>query len=197
MATIKQVLTTVGVLIENLDERGLDELDGQALHRHIIRNGPNAGAAFMAFLKNCDHLGVTYPAIGETFELTIDQSLTGLEMVKNDRYADWRKWRFTGGEILVPQKKKFKLVAIGYQPSLEAVTKELAKHGEIPQGQWRTAFEKAFPNPDGKGPIGIADASWVSPGGSTYFPYLGSDGNSDFVWPDYFVTYWRWLVEVK
>jgi len=198
MATTKQVLTTVGVLIENLSEQGLNDLDGQMLHHHIIRNGPGAGAAFLIFLQDCAQLGIAYPALNEVFELAIIQPFTGLEMVRNDGYTNWQEWRFTGREIFVPQKKKFKLVTIGYQLNFDAVTKELAKHGAIPQGQWRTAFKKAFPSPDGKGPIGIADASWVGPHGFVRFPCVDSGGHPYFHWTAFdFDDGWRWLVEVK
>lgn len=197
MATTKQVLSAVGVLIENLPESGLSDLDGKLLHRHIIRNGPSAGAAFMAFLQSCGQFEASYPALSEVFELTIDQPFTGLGMVREDGFTNWQEWRFTGREI-VPQTKRFKLVVVGYQPNFEALTKELTKHGVIPQGQWRKSFKKAFPRPDVKGPIGVADDSWVYPDGNYYFPCVSRGGLPHFHCAgNAFNARWRWLVECK
>jgi len=137
----------------------------------------------------------TYPKDGEVFELSIKEPFTGLQMVKDDGFTG--NWQFTGQEIIEPQTKRFKLVSIGYQPNFEAVKTELAKHGKIPQGQWRKAFKKAYPKTDGS-PIGVADASWVRSSGSVRFPYVYSDGDEYFYWPGHvFNDDWRWLVEAK
>lgn len=85
----------------------------------------------------------TYPQDGEVFELSITEPFTGLQMITDEGFTG--TWRFTGQEIAEPQTRKFKLVSIGYQPSFEAVKEELARHGKIPQGQWRKAFKKGLP----------------------------------------------------
>ena len=167
--------------------------------QHLIEDITPATEVFGRTLDELlESLCLVYPALNEVFELAIIQPFTGLEMVRNDGYTNWQEWRFTGREIFVPQKKKFKLVTIGYQLNFDAVTKELAKHRAILQGQWRTAFKKAFPSPDGKGPIGIADASWVGPHGFVRFPCVDSGGHPYFHWTAFdFDDGWRWLVEVK
>lgn len=136
------------------------------------------------------------PADHEIFSLTITKPFTGLEMVRDDGFKDWRLWKFTGKEIATPQTKRFKLVLIGEQPNFEAVVRELKKHGRIPQGQWRKAFKEAFPETDGS-LIGVADSSWVSPSGGVHFPCVAGYGNEYFGWTGRgFGDDWRWLVEV-
>lgn len=139
-----------------------------------------------------------YPSTDEPFPLTIATPFTGIDMVRLDGFSDWKKWKFSGKEIILPQTNQFKLVQIGYQPNWEAVKAALAHHGIIPQGQWRRAFKEAYPHHDGKGPIGVADASWVSPHGPVRFPSVYSDGATDFYWTAYdFRVSWRWLVAVQ
>ena len=139
----------------------------------------------------------SYPAVGVEFDLTIAEPFTGIEMVRRFGY-DPTGWKFNGEEIAMPQTKRFKLVSIGAQPNFEAVKADLAKHGAIPDGQWLDAFKKAFPQPDGKGPIGVAKASWVSPSGGAHFPCVSTGGDLYFVWTDSgFHARLRWLVEVQ
>ena len=136
----------------------------------------------------------SYPKDGEVFSLTITKPFTGLEMVRDDGFKNWLEWRFAREEIVAPQTKRFMLVWIGYQPNFESVERELKKHGRIPQGQWRKAFKKAFPQTDGSW-IGVADSAWVRPSGRVNFPCVSDHGES-FCWTDSaFDTSWRWLVE--
>jgi len=75
------------------------------------------------------------------------------------------------------------------------VRQRLAQYGDIPEGQWRQAFKAAYPQPDGNGPIGIADSSWVGPGGLAGFPWVDSGGGSHFDWAGHdHDEDWRWLV---
>lgn len=139
---------------------------------------------------------LVYPEVGQIFTLTL-QPVRGLEMVKNDGYGDWEKWRFVGTEIVETQTGQFKLVQVGYQPNLEAVRRECEKQGSLPPGQWREAFKVMY-QPDRKGPIGFADPSWVRPLGLASFPYVGASGYSDFDWADDDRgDVWRWLVGVE
>ncbi len=138
-----------------------------------------------------------YPADDEVFELSIEP-FTGLEMVRDDGFDNWHKWQFNGKEITERETKRFKLVPVGYQPNFDAVKEKLAKHGTIPQGQWRKAFKKAYPKPDGKGPVGVADASWVNPSGGVGFPCVRGGGDEYFPWTgNGFLRSSAWLVEVK
>ena len=138
-----------------------------------------------------------YPANDTVFTLTISKPFIGLEMVRRFGYNP-TGWKFNGTEIITPQTKKFMLVPIGEQPNLKAVKSALAQYGAIPAGQWCDAFKKAFLQPDGNGPIGVADSSWVSPRGNAIFPHVPSDGDVIFDWSAYdFHAHWRWLVEVQ
>lgn len=140
---------------------------------------------------------VAWPRPGEVFELTIDTPFPGLDMVRDDGYGNWQEWRFTGSEITVPETKRFELVEIGYQPNFEAVKRELGKHGTIPQGQWRKALRQKFSLAHGR-LVGVADSSWVSPGGGVGFPYVHGGGFGYFDWAGRgFSDDWFWLVEVK
>ncbi|MBI4095061.1 MAG: hypothetical protein HY435_02620 [Candidatus Liptonbacteria bacterium] len=140
----------------------------------------------------------TIPNVGVEFELSLDAgSVDPLEMVRGDGY-DPKDWQFKGTRPQGKQTRRFKLVAVGYQPNLDAVRSALKAHGVIPEGQWREAFRQAYPKPDGKGPIGFADLSWVSPDGNRFFPYLDVGGErwlSDFDWAGISRRgVWRWLV---
>ena len=142
-----------------------------------------------------------YPAIGEVFELELDadapenQPLPGL--VQAFGY-DPEGWKFMGKPLTGKLKGRFKLVQVGYQPNLDAAKKALeAEHGPTPSGQWMKAFLDAFSKPDGKGSVGVADASWVVPFGSVSFPCVYSDGEPYFFWIDRDLSWcWRWLVAV-
>ncbi|MDP2587789.1 MAG: hypothetical protein Q8P33_03380 [bacterium] len=137
-----------------------------------------------------------YPSIGEVFELTLEP-VKALEMVKSDGYNP-EGWQFRGKEITKPETRKFKLVQVGYCDSFEQLQKKLKKHGKSPQGQWREAYKKAFPEPDGQGPVGFADPSWLSPDRRARFPFVRTGGASVFFCADYgFHEYWRWVVEVE
>ena len=140
---------------------------------------------------------LSYPALGVEFDLTIAEPFTGIEMVRRFGY-DPTGWKFNGEEIAMPQTKQFKLVSVGAQPNFKKVEAANAKEGVIPDGQWCDAFKKAFPQPDGNGPIGVAKASWVRPGGYASFPYVRTGGGLSFLWiDDVFYADWRWLVEVQ
>lgn len=126
-----------------------------------------------------------YPADGEVFALTLDGDAPEnqpLEMVRRDGYGN--------------PARRFKLVSIGYCQNWEEVLRRLAGHGRIPEGLCRNAFKNAFKS-DGKGPVGVANPSWVNPDGSACFPCVNSDGESSFRWTvSDFSDRWRWLVEV-
>lgn len=141
---------------------------------------------------------IRIPDVGEVFELTLNGDSTDpIGMLKSDGINP-KGWKHDGPKVTGPQTRRFKLVQVGYQKNLDAVREALASHGNIPEGQWREAFKAVYPTPDGKGPIGIADPSWVDQDGRRFFPYVGVDGEcwrSNFGWA---VSgrdgYWRWLV---
>ena len=137
------------------------------------------------------------PADGVEFELTLEAT-DPLEMVRLEG-GNSEGWSFRGSPI-VPQTSRFKLIRARDCWNLHEVRVNLNKHGSIPGGQWREAFRKAFPQCDGKGPIGFADASWVNPTDCLFYPVL--DGKSgaweSYFCPVYFDTInWRWLVEIS
>jgi len=143
-----------------------------------------------------------YPPVGEPFELTMPEPIIkGLEMPKNDGYGNWREWKFLGKEMRKSRTGLFMLVEVGAQPAspkAKVLREALKVHGSLIQGQWREAFKAAFPEPDGKGPIGIADPSWLYPRRDAGFPYVHTVGNSRFDWTGYgFNGCWRWLVGVR
>ena len=139
----------------------------------------------------------TYHADDEVFELTLDgDAHDPLEMVRQDGY-DPKRWQFTGQRVRGRQTRRFKWVAVGYPPNIKTVRAKCVKHGRVPEGQWREAVKQMF-QPDGQHPRGIADPSWVGPGGVVSFPFVYSNGGSDFCWTDYIRGKgWRWLVEVR
>lgn len=135
------------------------------------------------------------------FELTLDFDATDPIVMLTSDGINPNGWEFKGTKPKGIQTRRFKLVQIGYHPNLDAVRMALASHGDVPEGQWREAFKVAYPTPNGKGLIGIADPSWVAPGGNRYFPCLSDDGArsvSDFFWAgNSHSDEWQWLVACK
>jgi hypothetical protein len=104
-----------------------------------------------------------YPAIGEVFELTLDGGAPEnqpFQIVKDCGYTG--TWRHNGRTVKGKQTRRFKLAQAGYQPNLDGVKSALPASGSV-EGQWIKAFKVAYPQPDGNGPIGVADASWIRP----------------------------------
>lgn len=142
-----------------------------------------------------------YPEVGEVFELELDADnpenapLPG--MLQAFDYNP-EGWRFTGTPLTGKHQRKFKLVQIGYQPNLEAAKKVLqASYGPTPSGQWMKAFKDAYPKSDSMVPVGVADASWISPYGDIHFPCVDSDNEPGFYWTGHDLgERWRWLVAV-
>jgi len=140
----------------------------------------------------------TYPMIAAVFELTLDgddSKNQPLAMVRRDGYSG--NWKHKGPVVKGQHTRRFKLVQVGYCRNLDEVRQKLVAHGEIPEGQWREAFKAAYPNPDGKGPIGFADPSWLDSHDVASFPYVYSLGSSFFRWAVSDRSgRWRWLVAV-
>ncbi len=141
----------------------------------------------------------TLPAPNTVFELTLDFSAPEnerIQMVCADGYSCFKKWKCAESQLTGPHTKKFMLKEIGHQSNFYAVKVELQKHGRIPEGEWREAFKKQFPSAHGR-PVGVPDASWVSPVGSAYFPCVNGFCGSVFSWADGgFSENWLWLIEV-
>ena len=144
--------------------------------------------------------GKSIPIDGEVFELTLDgddPKNDPLEMVRSDGYHSGA-WKHRGKRISGVQTRQFWLACVGLCANLDEVREKLKEHGKIPQGQWREAFKAKYPRPDGNGPIGIADPSWVDPDGDAYYPSVDSFGCSLFRWAGHDKGEdWRWLVEVS
>ena len=143
---------------------------------------------------------ITYHVEGEVFTLTLnadDPACDPLTMVRGDGYG-LAGWKYTGEKLTGTHTRRFKLVSVGYCRDFDEVRKKLAAHGTPAQGQWREAFLKAYPTPNGREHIGFPDDSWVSPHGHRHFPWIWTDGRSDFRWAnDNFDDVWRWLVLVR
>lgn len=140
------------------------------------------------------------PQVGEVFKLELDADVpenTPDGMIKAFGH-NHRDWGFTCIPLTGKLERNFKLVQIGPQPDLKAAKERLeAEYGPTPSGQWMKAFNDAYPKPDDKGPIGVADFSWAYPGGFSRFPYVGYDGKPGFYHPGIGLGEgWRWLVSV-
>ncbi len=139
-----------------------------------------------------------YPAVGEVFELTLDGDAPEnqpLQIVKDCGYTG--KWRHNGCTVKGKQTRRFKLAQAGYQLNLDGVKAALPASGSV-EGQWIKAFKAAYPQPDGNGPIGIADASWANPNSLADFPIVLSVGDLSFRWTAFgHVASWRWLVPAE
>ena len=149
--------------------------------------------------------GFRPPPDGEEFELVLETSPDALEMLKGNGYGcDPAGWKYIRKDF-TPGTRRFKLVrTTSHCRNLDEVLAQLGKEN-MPEGVWREAFVQRSPLCDGKGSIGFADPSWISPDGHPLFPVLHA---SDEGWIHYFDhhcenpsgghdTNWRWLVEVK
>lgn len=129
-----------------------------------------------------------YPRIGIGFELTLIK-----DHVKN--FSEY--WKYNGkiGEE-IPETLTVKLVQIGSCSDLNEARQRLGKL--IPSGLFLWPFKAKYPEPDGNGPVGIADASWVHPLGHAGFPYVSTYGDMNFLWTVRDLhERWRWLVLVN
>ena len=140
----------------------------------------------------------SYPAVGEIFELTLDGDAPEnqpLQIVRDCGYTG--KWRHNGRTVKGKQTRRFKFAQAGYQPNLDGVKSALPTSGSV-EGQWIKAFKAAYPQSDGNGPVGIADASWIYPPVGADFPVVLTDGDLDFYWAGYGQgADWRWLVPAE
>ena len=94
--------------------------------------------------------------------------------------------------------RRFKLVQVGYCSNMEKVKVKVGTEGAFPEGQWINAFKAAFPEPDGQGPVGIPDASWIDSGGRANYPYILAFGLMQFNYAGHIrIEDWRWLVAVE
>lgn len=140
------------------------------------------------------------PKVGEIFELGIDGDATNnhpLTMVRSTG-NDPRVWVHNGRLVVGRTTGPFKLVEIASHGDFDEVLRELACRGRIPEGQWVGGFKIAFPKPNGKKHIAIADATWVGPDGRTYFPYISRAGDLRFHRSNgsFGGDCWLWIVRV-
>lgn len=155
--------------------------------------------SFVAEIRERRKPTLAYPAVGESFELTLDGGAPEnqpIEMVMRDGYGNG--WKHKGPTVKGRQTRTFKLVQVGHCRNFDEARHKLGSHGKIPEGQWRNAFKAAYPITDGNEPIGVADPSWEDLLGGANFPVVRSRGPSRFLWVGYsHCVDWRWLIEVE
>ncbi|MFZ0296703.1 MAG: hypothetical protein WAL52_24030 [Candidatus Sulfotelmatobacter sp.] len=141
-----------------------------------------------------------YPRVGEVFELALDGAAPEnqpLEMVESFGYNP-AGWSHNGPTVSGQKTRRFKLVQVGYCSNMEKVKVKVGTEGAFPEGQWINAFKAAFPEPDGQGPVGIPDASWIDSGGRANYPYILAFGLMQFNYAGHIrIEDWRWLVAVE
>lgn len=140
----------------------------------------------------------SYPAIGEPFEIVFYGDYKGNQPLGLMRRTDYSPggWEHDGPSITGRVIRFLKLVELKQILTFDEVRAELCnKYGPIPEGQWVSGFKAAFPKTDGKGPVGVADASWTAPDGKRNFLYVKRGGDLSLhralgtFGPD-----WRWIV---
>lgn len=140
-----------------------------------------------------------YPQDDQVFELTLRGSVSKnqpLRMVECTLGGP-TGWRHQGPLVSGRKTRRFKLVRVGPCQNFQEVQERLKDYSQT-AGQWAKAFIAVFPSPDRKGPIGIADSSWVSPYSHAHFPYVRTKGGLNFYKADRKLSVrWRWLVMVK
>lgn len=140
------------------------------------------------------------PKVGEPFELGIDGDAVNNHPLTMVRHTgnDSRGWAHNGRLVMGRTIRPFKLVEIATHSTFDEVLRELSRRGRVPEGQWICGFKTAFPNPDGKRHVAIADATWVGPDGRTNFPYVSRAGDIRFHRSNgsFGGDCWLWIVEV-
>lgn len=179
---------------EEAADNWLDNPEQIRLYLDGMKDGP-------AVLNSGRTIAHPIPDLSEEFELTIDgDQADPVAMAQADGY-DPAAYEFSGRRVRGTQTRRFKLVRVGFASTLDQAIPELEKVGRNPEGVWREAFLAEYPEPDGRGPIAIADPSWKRRSdGFTIFPVIGVNGGQ---WlRDFGGTisprrrYWRYLVEV-
>ncbi len=151
----------------------------------------------------------TFPKVGEIFELTSSEDITGLGLISYFGFDSFDSktgdWMSSAKPVLASTTSRFMLVSVGERKDhVEHVEETCGEQGgRIPSGCWLKVFNDTFGISD-KNPVGVPDASWhrksqrfcqYFPIGRTFFPaafrgYLNSmmsDRDRD----------WLWLVEVE
>ncbi len=180
---------------------------GDLLVKLVGREGPVFAGELKKFVlkqpcwaddKSAVVQSVPIPEIGVEFDLSLEPT-TGLEMVRlANRNPDI--WRFLGQEVTEPRTGRFKLVRLEGCCGLSSVKRKINEGGGVvPMGQWCRALLAEFGGIDRKGPICVADDSWVEPRGLGAFPYISekSEKGLDFsLADDLHPSLLRWLVRV-
>jgi hypothetical protein len=145
---------------------------------------------------------LSYPKVGEVFELTIPvispyMMLRWAGVTREDaRRAE--NFRFLGDKMTVPIRGHFRIVQVGYQPNVSHLSAALDEKGYRPNGQIMKGFHDRYPVTDGEGPIGVLDSAWVHMLRGPCFPYIDKRGipslrrNSGE-----FSSVWRWIAGVS
>ena len=95
--------------------------------------------------------------------------------------------------------KRFVLVSIGERVGFGAVRQALGMHGVIPESEWCDAFQRAYPESDGSGPIGVATVAGTDAFGRPVFRCIRGYAAGRFRWAGEgaYGAFWRWLMEVR
>lgn len=111
-----------------------------------------------------------YPSAGETFNLSV-RGIT----------------------------KRFVLVLIGERVGFDSVRQALSALGIIPDSEWCDAFQWAYPESDGAGPIGVATIAGTDTVGRPVFRCIRGYEAGRFRWAGEgkYGAFWRWLMEVR
>ncbi|HEY4508101.1 MAG TPA: hypothetical protein VJJ55_00400 [Candidatus Paceibacterota bacterium] len=205
-------MTTVTLDFETLILQGITDAGGQPEDANLLTEGDIKALGTLAAERGAQQRSpnqptpapttLAVPRDGEIFELTLNaDDADPIGMVRSDGYNDADKWEFNGPKVNGTQTRRFKIVSVGYQANAEAVNKALAEHGTPAPGQWREAFKKKCPRPDGKGPIGFTGSEWVAPRRGRRLPCVSGFGDSwisGFFWlVVVFRGGWRFVVELK
>jgi len=99
-----------------------------------------------------------FPEVGEIFELTAGEEITGFKMIENWGHSP-EGWASVGATVPDGMTKRFKLVADGYQHNFDDVARALKD--DI--GCWLEIFRETFDTSGEHPPVGVLDISWGSP----------------------------------
>ena len=137
-----------------------------------------------------------FPLPGEVFKLTAKSDITSISLVVECGY-DPRGWRTSAKTLRAGTTGSFRLLAVGHQTDLDAVTLAcVAKGAKKTNGCWLKVFDRTFRR-NVQNQVGVPDASWKDPRGNPSFPSIGALSGWKLRW-DIFSrnSAWLWLVEV-
>lgn len=180
----KQTKKFCSAIVDALPEVSEDTMQGWIMNpkglQKVLRDGLCPSEVVPNFTVHVDRQQARrpFPAVGEVFELTANEQITGLDLLENFGY-NHECWGSTAETILAGTTRRFKLVPVGYFSHLTDVLNACkGQGGKNTNGCWLKVFNEAF-GAHSQNSVGVPDISWVNSYGLVHFPAVTPNGRRD------------------